>query len=158
MFRELRRKKQELSIQECVEVLINEKRGVLSVNGDDGYPYGMPLNHFYNEEDGYLYFHGGKVGHRIDAINRNNKVSYCVFDEGYKEEGEWSLNIKSVIVFGTMETVEDEKMKKDIIKKLSYKFTYDEEYIKAEFDRSFNATMMTKLVPEHISGKRVNES
>lgn len=158
MFRELRRKKQELSKQECVEILINEKRGVLSVNGDDGYPYGMPLNHFYNKEDGYLYFHGGKVGHRIDALNKNNKVSYCVFDEGYKEEGEWSLNIKSVIVFGRMEMVEDEKMKKDIIKKLSYKFTNDEEYIKAEFDRSFKATLVTRLIPEHISGKRVNES
>ena len=158
MFRELRRKKQELNRQECLEVLINEKRGVLSVNGDDGYPYGMPLNHFYNEEDGCLYFHGGKIGHRIDAIKRNDKVSYCVYDEGYLKEGEWSLNFKSVIVFGRMEIVEDEEMMNDIIRKLCYRFTDDEEYIKAEFDRSFNATLMTKLVPEHISGKRVNES
>ena len=60
MFREMARRKQQISEAECVELLKNEKRGVLSVLGDDGYPYGMPINHFYDEEDGCLYFHSGK--------------------------------------------------------------------------------------------------
>lgn len=158
MFRELRRKKQELSYQECIEILINEKRGVLSVLGDNDYPYGVPLNYFYNEEDGCIYFHGGKIGHRIDAIKKHDKVSYCVYDEGYKNEGEWSLNFKSVIVFGRMEIVEDETITADITRKICYKFTDDEEYIKNEFERSFKATLLTRLKPEHMCGKRVNES
>ena len=44
-----------------------EPRGVLSVLGDDDYLYGMPLNHYYCEEDGKIYFHGGKSGHKIDS-------------------------------------------------------------------------------------------
>ncbi|MBO7677619.1 MAG: pyridoxamine 5'-phosphate oxidase family protein, partial [Erysipelotrichaceae bacterium] len=55
-FRKLLRSRQQLSEEECFEILKQQKRGVLSVNGDDGYPYGMPMNHYY--EDGYLYFHG----------------------------------------------------------------------------------------------------
>ena len=74
MFREMLRKKQELSKEECIEILKKEKRGVLSVLGDEGYPYGMPINHYYDEESGKLYFHGGKKGHKIDAMKRLNKA------------------------------------------------------------------------------------
>ena len=59
-----------LSEAECIDILKSTKRSVLSVIGDDGYPYGMPINHYYNEEDGKIYFHGAKAGHKIDAIIR----------------------------------------------------------------------------------------
>ena len=67
MFRELTRKNKQLSMEDCVCVLNTQNRGILSVNGDDGYPYAMPMNHWYNEEDGKIYFHCGNVGHRLDA-------------------------------------------------------------------------------------------
>ena len=100
MFREITRKKQKLEKEEIIRILVAEKRGVLSVLGDDGYPYGLPINYWYNEENGYVYFHSGKSGHKVDAIASNNKVSFCVYDKGYKRDGEWALNISSVIVFG----------------------------------------------------------
>ena len=84
MFREMLRKKQQLSQEECIEILKKQLRGVLSVIGDDEYPYGMPMNHFYCEEDGKIYFHGSKMGHKIDAMKRHNKVSFCVYDEAFK--------------------------------------------------------------------------
>ncbi|HAM68201.1 MAG TPA: 5-nitroimidazole antibiotic resistance protein, partial [Ruminococcus sp.] len=59
MFRKLARIKQQLDDAECIRILTEEKRGVLSVLGDDGYPYGMPLNHYYDPADGRLYFHSG---------------------------------------------------------------------------------------------------
>ena len=102
MFREIKRFKQALSQEECVEILQNEVRGVLSVLGDEDYPYGMPINHWYNPEDGKIYFHAGPGGHREDAIKNHDKVSFCVYDSGYRKEGDWALNIKSVIVFGRM--------------------------------------------------------
>ena len=80
MFRELVRKKQEIPREECIEILKEQKRGVLSVIRDDGYPYGMPLNHYYDERDGKIYFHGGKAGHRLDALAADPRVSYCVMD------------------------------------------------------------------------------
>ena len=117
MFRELVRKKQQISQGECIEILKNEKRGVLSVHGDDGYPYGMPLNHYYCEEDGKLYFHSGMLGHKVDALRRNSKVSYCVYDEGYRKEGEWALNIRSVVAFGRISLVRDEEKAREIYRK-----------------------------------------
>lgn len=73
MFRKMRRFKQEISLEECIEILTNEKRGVLSVIGDDGYPYGIPINHYYNKNDNCIYFHGAKEGHKIDAIMNLNE-------------------------------------------------------------------------------------
>ena len=90
MFRELVRKKQEITKENCIAILKQEKRGVLSVLGDDEYPYGMPMNHYYNEEDGKIYFHGGRNGHKIDAVRRHDKASFCVYDQGFRKEGEWA--------------------------------------------------------------------
>ena len=158
MFRELVRKKQEISQEECIEILKNEKRGVLSVHGDDGYPYGMPLNHYYCEEDGRLYFHSGMMGHKVDSLRQNNKVSYCVYDEGYRKEGEWALNIRSVILFGRIEFIEDREKIYEISRKLSYKFTDDTAYIEHEIECSGPRTLMFALTIEHMTGKLVNES
>ncbi|MBR3684068.1 MAG: pyridoxamine 5'-phosphate oxidase family protein [Lachnospiraceae bacterium] len=158
MFREMIRKKQQLTQEECVGILKKEKRGVLSVMGDEGYPYGFPVNHFYNEEDGKLYFHCGKVGHKLDSIKRCDKVSICVYDEGYRNDGEWALNIRSVIVFGRAIIVTDMDRIVDISRKLSYKFTENAEYIEDEITKYAGATLLVEITPEHMTGKLVNES
>ena len=157
-FRPMLRAKQAMTREECVDLLTREKRGVLSVLGDDGYPYGMPMDHWYCPEDGKLYFHGGRTGHKIDAIRRCDKASYCVYDDGYRKEGEWALNFKSVIVFGRIELIEDPERVVEISRNLSYKFLSDEAHIQMEIDRSAWRTLCFALTPEHISGKRVNES
>ena len=158
MFREIKRFKQALSQEECVEILQNEVRGVLSVLGDEDYPYGMPINHWYNPEDGKIYFHGGKRGHKIDAMRNHGKVSFCVYDKGFVRDGEWALNFRSVIVFGSIEFIEDEEAVYSISSELSRKFTNDEAYIKQELERSGPATLLFAIKPEHITGKLVNES
>lgn len=158
MWREITRKKQALALEECIEILKNEPRGVLSVIGDGGYPYGVPLNHYYCEDNGHVYFHGGRSGHKVDAIRACDKASFCVYDEGCREEGEWALNIKSVIVFGKIQIVEDFGEAMDICRKLCCKFTSDSDYIEKEIAASGKNTLCFKLVPEHITGKKVNES
>lgn len=158
MFRELSRKRQRISDEECRRILAEEPRGVLSVLGDDDYPYGMPMNYWYDPESGHIFFHGGKKGHKIDALRKHNKVSFCVYDQGYRREGEWALNISSVIVFGRIEFVEDHERVIDLSRKLSYKYTQDDEYIEKEIIRSGPGTLCMELIPEYISGKLVNES
>lgn len=158
MFPEMKRIKQKLSQEECLEILKRERRGVLSVLGEDEYPYGMPMNHWYCEDDGKLYFHGGRIGHKIDAMRRHDKVSFCVYDEGFRREGEWALNIRSVIVFGRVEWIEDPERVIEISRQLCYKFTNDEDYIAEEIRRSAARTLCFAIVPEYISGKRVIES
>lgn len=158
MFREITRKKQALPTEECIRILQEEPRGVLSVLGDDDYPYGMPMNHWYCPEDGHLYFHGGMKGHKVDALKRHDKVSFCVYDSGYRREGEWALNIKSVIVFGRMQIVEDSERAVDIFRRLSYKYTSDSAYIEKEIREAADHTLCMELIPEHITGKITNES
>ncbi len=158
MFREIVRKKQKLENEECLEILRNEKRGVLAVMGDDGYPYCLPINHYYNDEDGKIYFHSGKTGHKIDAIGACDKVSFCVYDSGRKKEGHWSLYIKSVIVFGRISPVEDHAKSMEISRRLSRKFTDDEKYIEDEIKKFGANTLVLALEPEHITGKLVNEA
>ena len=158
MFREMLKKNKMISMEECMEILKNETRGVLSVIGDNDYPYGMPMNHWYNEEDKKIYFHCGKSGHRLDALQKCNKVSLCVYDAGCREEGEWAFKVKSVIVFGKMEIIDDMDRIVDITRKLSYKFTQDENYIQNEIDKYAAGTLLLQLTPEHICGKLVTES
>ena len=158
MFRKMRRLKQQISEAECKEVLKNTKRGVLSLIGDDGYPYGIPIDHWFCEEDGKIYFHGAKEGHKIDAIKACDKVSYCVYDDGYRREGEWALNIKSVIIFGRISFVEEEEKAREVCTELVRKFTDDEEYLKNELETAFPRVQCLVLEPEHMTGKLVNES
>jgi len=157
MFRELTRKHKALLLGECIAVLEREKRGVLSVLGDGGYPYGMPMNHLY--KDGVIWFHCGRQkSHRNDALRQSDKVSYCVFEEGTPIEGNWALQVRSVIVFGRMEIVDDPETVADVCTDLCHKFTFDEEYIRHEMENSARGTLLLKLTPEHISGKTVTES
>ena len=155
MFRKMVRTAQQLSKEECIEILKKEKRGVLSVIGDDGYPYGMPLNHYYVPEENRLYFHGGMSGHKIDAMKRCDKVSYCVYGNGTQED--WYLTFKSVIVFGKVTFIEDKEIVKRISRELSYQFTDDNAYIDGEIERSLDRTLMFAIDIENMTGKFVRE-
>ena len=158
MFRRMRRFNQQLSEEDCIAVLKAERRGVLSMIGDGGYPYGIPMNHWYCPEDGKIYFHGAKSGHKIDAVTKCSKVSYCVYDAGYREEGQWALNVRSVVVFGHIGFVTDEKKVREIGESLLRKFTDDEDYIQKEIQNALPRAQCLELTIDHMTGKLVNES
>ena len=157
MFRELVRKHKQLSDEECIKLLIKETRGVLSVLGDEDYPYGTPMNHFYDETDGNIYFHCGNTGHRLESLQKHNKVSLCCYEQGTKNDGEWFYNVKSVIVFGKIEIIDDMDKIIDISTRLCKKFPCGEGYAEKEIAQSAHRTLLLKLVPEHICGKMVSE-
>ena len=78
MFREMRRKKQQLPIDETEKILKSHNTCTLALSGDDGYPYSLPISYAYI--DGKIYFHCAKTGHKIDAVKSNEKVSLSVID------------------------------------------------------------------------------
>ena len=158
MFREMLKKRKQISSQQCVQLLCSQQRGVLSVLGGNDYPYGLPLNHFYNPDDGKLYFHSGKVGHMVDAIKAHDKASFCVYDQGWREEGDWALNISSVIVFGRIEIIEDREKALSVVRRLCEKFTTDQQFIQRSIEEEFDKTLFFALVPEHMTGKQVREA
>ena len=156
MFRELRRSKQKLSDSECIEILKTELRGVLAVLGDGNYPYAMPINFFYDEKENKIYFHSGKDGHKMDALARHNKVSFCVYDKGVQKENHWSLDIRSVIVFGKIKSIEN--WSTDMMRAFCKKFTQDTDYIESEIAQYAKNTEVLELEIEHMTGKIVNEA
>ena len=132
------------------------------------------MSHLYSEEDNKIYFHGAKEGHKIDAIKNCDKASFCVYDSGYRKEGEWALNINSVIVFGKIRLVTDPDLTRQICAKLVQKFTDDKEYLEKELanalltdDQEYLEKELANALPrvqcleleiEHMTGKLVNES
>lgn len=158
MFRKMRRFKQQISREECIKILKEQPRGVLAVLGDDDYPYTVPIDFYYDEETNTIGFHGAKEGHKIDAIRRHDKVSFCVYDEGYRKEGEWALNIKSVVVFGRLHIINDREKNIDIARKIGLKFYPDPEEAEKEAIKFADKVQCLELEIEHMTGKLVNES
>lgn len=156
MFRKIRRTKQTLPTVECYEILKTEPRGVMAVYGIEGYPYAFPLN--YVLLDNKMYFHCATEGHKLEAIAKNNKVSFCVMDKGYQKDNHWSLNIRSVIVFGTVEIVKDDKLARIILQELGNKYYPKAESVEEEIQKHFSHVKVLELSIHHISGKIVNES
>ena len=157
MFREMRRKKQILSMEDAEDILYRGTSGVLAVSGDDDYPYAVPLSYVYDGEK--LYFHSAGSGHKLDAISRNARVSFCVIDQNLIIPEESTTYFRSVIVFGTIHIMEDEAEKRKAIEKLALKYAPDDtaENREKTINREWKPLCMLELIPEHISGKEAIE-
>lgn len=157
MFKEMRRFKQQITTEECKKVLKEEKRAAFSVIGDEGYPYTIPINFYYDEADNIIYFHGAKEGHKADAVNRCDKVCLTVWNQGFKKEGHWEWNPTSVIVFGKVKPVTENNIFEDRLRKLAAKYYPTTDEIEEEMERSASRTQLFAIKIEHMTGKLVNE-
>ena len=154
MFREMRRKAQQLTEEECVSILTEATSGVLGVIGDDGYPYTVPVSHVY--KDGKILFHCAKEGHKIDAIRANEKVSFCVTWQDEVMPKERTTAYISVIAFGKARIVEDEAGLRRIAGLVGEKFSGDyPEECRQEIDEViWNDRMYcVEITVEHMTGK-----
>lgn len=155
MFREMRRKKQVLSKEECELVLERGTSGVLAVLGEGGYPYAVPLSYVYT--DGKIVFHCAKQGHKLDAIAKNDKVSFCVVDLDDIQPERYTTYFRSVIAFGRARVLEEEE-KRAAIEALAAKYTPDDpEGRKQEIEREYRALCVVAIEIDHLSGKEAIE-
>ena len=72
--------------------------GVLAVLGDGGYPYAVPLSFAY--EDGHIYIHCARAGHKLDALRRCAKASFCAVERDDVVPEEFTTRYVSAIAFG----------------------------------------------------------
>ncbi len=157
MFREMRRNKQQLSDQETNAILANETSGVLALMGDDGYPYSVPLSYVYDHDK--IYFHSAKSGHKIDAITSCSKASFCVIAQDEVMPEQYTTYFKSVIVFGQIRILTEEKEIYEAIIKLASKY-HPSAAIAAhnqEIDAYKNNLYMLEMTIKHMSGKAAKE-
>ena len=157
MFREMRRKKQLLTPEESAAVLHRGTSGVLALAGDDGYPYAVPMSYVY--DGAKLYFHCAKSGHKLDAIQRNCKASFCVIDQDQIVPEEYTSHFRSVIVFGAMRILEDDGEKRAAIEALALKYAPDNYAADRNraIDREWTPLCMLELTIDHITGKEAIE-
>ena len=157
MFRPMRRQKQALSPAECDAILARGSSGVLAVSGDDGYPYAVPLSYVY--AGGRLYFHCARQGHKLDAVRRCAKASFCVIDQDQVVPEEYTSYFRSVIVFGQVRELTDDARKRAAITALARKYAPDapDAAADAAIDREWTPLCMLELTPEHITGKQARE-
>lgn len=152
MFREMRRKKQVLPIEECAAVLRRGSSGVLAVLGDGGYPYAVPLSYVYDGKK--IYFHCAKTGHKLDAIRRESKVSFCVIDLDQVLPEKYTTCYRSVIVFGRARILEDEAEKRLALERLAAKYSPEQtEGRRLEIEKELDAVCMAEIQIEHLTGK-----
>jgi nitroimidazol reductase NimA-like FMN-containing flavoprotein (pyridoxamine 5'-phosphate oxidase superfamily) len=157
MFRDMRRRKQGLPEDEITRILTEQKRGVLSVHGEDGYPYGLPMNFLYDPAEGRIYVHSAKAGHKIDAITADNRVCFTTWDDGVLDEDEWSYHVKSVVAFGRAELVQDERTTYEKARALGEKYFPTEEYVDDEMRKAASRVQMIAITIDHVTGKSVHE-
>ena len=157
MFREMRRKKQKLSKEECDRILYNGTSGVLALHGDNGYPYAVPVSYVYNGEK--LLFHSAKNGHKIDAIIKNAAASFCVIDQDQIVPEEYTTYFRSIIAFGRIRILEDATEKRSAIEKLAVKYAPDDtaENRNNAIDREWKLLCMMEMEIEHLTGKQAIE-
>lgn len=156
MFRPMRRFKQQVSEETCLEILNTAPRGTLAVLGDDGYPYAVPLSYVY--ADGKLFFHSALAGHKVDAIRQCDKASFCVVDADEVHPDEFTTYFRSVIAFGRVRIVDDPAEKREAARRLGARYNPDDEpALQRELDKGLAHMHVVEFSIEHLTGKQAIE-
>lgn len=150
-FREMRRKRQMLSAKESEEILRRMTNGTLALHGDGGYPYAVPVSYVYS--NGRIYFHTATQGHKVDALMRNDKVSFCVVEQDDVKPAEFTTYFRSVIAFGKARILTDETEKRAALQLLADKYSSDMPGLEAEIAKGFRHLLMVEIDIEHLTGK-----
>lgn len=157
MFRKMRRDKQQVSEEVCKQLLHTAKRGVLSLQGDEGYPYGIPVNFYYDEAEHCIYLHGAGEGHKIDAIRRCDKVCFTVWNEGTYREGDWAPYVTSVIVMGRATLPHDLAQTTEKVRAMGLKYYPDAAEVETEIKAAISHVQLIAISIEHMTGKQIHE-
>ena len=151
-FREMRRKRQQLTESESISILRNATSGTLALLGDGGYPYAVPISFVYHE--GKLYFHSALNGHKVDAVNNCDKASFCVIDKDEVHGERYTTYFRSVIAFGRIHIIEDETEKMAAARLLGNRYNPNQdEALQKEIDKGLHRMLVLCLEIEHLTGK-----
>lgn len=157
MFRTIRKKKNEISIDTAKALLQSSRRGVLAVNGDDGYPYAIPINYIYDDDAQKLYFHGARAGYKVDALRACDKVCFTVYGNETIKEEDWAPFVQSVVVFGRCHLVESGARATALLKRFAMKYYPSEQLVDEEIAHAGKAVQIFEIEVEYLSGKEIQE-
>ena len=152
----MRRNRQQLSREDCERILGRCTSGVLALAGDGGYPYAVPLSYVYAA--GSIIFHSAVQGHKVDAIKRDNRCSFCVIEQDEIKPAEFTTYFRSVIAFGRISILENTHDKVQALRLLGRRYSPGDEHgLQHEIDKSLDHVLLLRLDIEHLSGKEAIE-
>ena len=155
-FREMRRKRQQLSEEESIAILQKATAGTLALLGDNDYPYAVPISYVY--ADGRLYFHSALSGHKVDAIRKCDKASFCVIEQDEVHPEKYTTFFRSVIAFGRIHIIEDEAEKLATARIFGNRYNPNqEEALQKELKSGMSRMLMIRFDIEHLTGKEAIE-
>ena len=158
MFKPIRMKINEIDRNAAEALLQSNRRGIIAMNGDNGYPYAIPINYFYDCVGQKIYFHGAKAVHKVDALKTSDKVCFTIYgNERIDESESWAPYVQSVVVFGRCRLLAAGSESIDRLKEFAMKYYPDESLANEQIARNGRATQMFEITIEHMSGKQVQE-
>ena len=177
MFRPIRRKKNEISLPAAQQLLREARRGVLLhpviFFAADAYyslvmfmrettkqkwlPYAIPINYLYDEAAQKLYFHGAKVGHKVDALKACDKVCFTVYGNETIKDEPWAPYWQSVVVFGRCHLKALDAQALETLRRFALKYYPSEALVEEEIAQSGRAVQWYEITIEHLSGKEIQE-
>lgn len=157
MFRTIRKKRNEISTEAAKQLLCHSRRGVLAVNGDNGYPYAIPINYLYDEAAQKIYFHGARAGHKVDSLRACDKVCFTVYGNETVREEVWAPFMQSTVVFGRCHLLENGPEAMALLKKFAMKYYPEEQLADEEIAHAGKAVQLFEIEIEYLSGKEVQE-
>lgn len=157
MFRDIRKKKNQISTEAAEQLLREARRGILAVNGREGYPYAIPINYYYDREAQKIYFHGARAGHKVEAIRACDKVCFTVYGGEFYKNDHWAPYVQSVLVYGRCRLVENIAVTEARVRELAMKYYPSAEEVEAEIAKDLRAVQLYEITVEHMTGKQVHE-
>ena len=158
MEHKMHKAERQLSDADTIAILKKGDHGTLSVQGDDGYPYAIPVNYFFDAEHDKIYFHGAKAGHKVDALKRDDKVCFTVYGNEWYKDGDWAPYVMSTVVFGRCRLANDTPaFIEDKVRQLALKYYPSAEKVEEEIAKDIKGVQLYEISIEHLCGKQIQE-
>ncbi|WP_295227177.1 pyridoxamine 5'-phosphate oxidase family protein [Veillonella sp.] len=158
MFKPIRKKINEIDRSAVETLLQSNRRGIIVMNGNDGYPYAIPINYYYDRKAQKIYFHGAKAGHKVDVLKTSDKICFTVYGNEIIDDAEpWAPYVQSAVVFGRCHLIEGGPESIGRLKEFAMKYYPDESLADEQIARAGRATQMFEITIEYMSGKQVQE-
>lgn len=157
MNRPMRRSRQALALETIQEILARRTAGVLAMNDESGYPYAVPLSYVWHQDK--IYFHSATSGHKIDALRKDDRVSFCVIDADEIVADEYTTYFRSAMVYGRARLLEGSQEKRQALDLLGKKYApdHDQDRRAGAIERELDRVTIIELTIEGISGKEAIE-
>lgn len=146
------KEKRQLSAEETQALFVKGHHGILSVNGDDGYPYAVPVNYVFI--DGKIYIHSAKYGYKIDALKQNDKVCFTAILNSQIIPDKFTAAFESVVAFGKASFIDDGDEKLTALRTFIERFSPDhQEAGERIIHAAYEKTQIIRIDVEQMTGK-----